>query len=85
MRHLEKILPPFSTVFSGCGFVRHLFEHEEKFAVKKIVKNVPICASEIRDQFLTGKNPAEFLPAAAVEFLTEIDFTARLERIAARK
>jgi nicotinamide-nucleotide adenylyltransferase len=84
VRHLEKILPPFSTVFSGCEFVRHLFEHEEKFAVKKITKNVPICASEIRNQFLTGKNPEEFLPFSVAEFLREINFTDRLKRIAAR-
>jgi len=85
VHHLRKILPDFQQVFSGSGFVRHLFENEKDLAVHRLNKNLPICATQVREAILQGESWQELVPAAVKNFLEKIGAARRLEKIAFSK
>lgn len=79
--HVESLLPPFGTVYTGSPLVRRLFLESQKYKVATIKKRLPITATDIRKRMIEGKKWGHLVPKPCIELLKQWRAILRLQEI----
>lgn len=69
VKHVEKIVPKFDTVWNGSKYVQQLFQRAKKYKIIKPKFNLKISATMIRGKMRLGQNWQKFVPKAVNKLL----------------
>lgn len=74
-------MPPFDIVFTGDdGLVKELFEKHTEIPIKIVDHEVDVCATDIRNAIVKGKNWKKYLCKSTIEYLEKIDGLKRIKQ-----
>lgn len=84
--HVRMLTPPFSIVYSGNSLVKQLFL-EEGFEVKQppLYDRLHLSGTEVRRRILEDENWKELIPAAAADFISEINGVERIKNLSVKE
>lgn len=68
-KHVESLVPPFKTVYTGSSIVKKLFLKDGRFKVKDMKFNIQVCATEIREKMIEGEAWEKFVPKAVAKLI----------------
>lgn len=78
--HVRSLVPSFDILFIGNdGLVKELFEKYDDVPIKKVKKEIPVCATDIRDAIKKSGNWKEFLSESTIKYLEKIDGVERIK------
>lgn len=80
-RHVENLLPPFGSVYTGSEIVKRLFDVEKKHKLIPIKMNKNISATGIRKRIREGRAWKKSVPAEVVKLINKWDGEGRLKEI----
>lgn len=80
-KHVESLVPPFKTVYTGSSIVKKLFLKDGRFKIKDIKFNIKICATEIRKKMIEGENWGKFVPKAVAKLIKKWHGDERLKNL----
>lgn len=75
VKHIEKIVPKFDTVWSGSRHVQKLFRRAKKYKIIKPKFNFKISATMIRKKMRLKQNWGKFVPKETVRIMNKYKYT----------
>lgn len=78
--HVRSLVPSFDILFIGNdGIVKELFEKYDNVPIKKVKKEVPVCATDIRTAIKNGEDYTKYLSKSTIEYLEKINGIERIK------
>jgi nicotinamide-nucleotide adenylyltransferase len=73
--HVERLVPPFQTVYTGSPLVETLFKEHTQYPVTKLTFNLHIDATTVREELKKGENWQELVPTSVAKLMEQEQFT----------
>lgn len=71
--HVERLVPPFETVYTGSPIVETLFKENTNHPVTKLDFNLDVTATDIRNRIKTNETWDDIVPGPAARLIKEWD------------
>lgn len=81
VKHLESLLPPFGTVYTGSPLTSRLFKEEGRHEIVSLKFKRHISATKIRSSIVSGKPWEKLVPDSVVKLIKKWDAVSRLKEI----
>lgn len=72
VEHVERLTPPFETVYTGSGTTKRLFKKNGKHTVHSVEKRLSISATLVREKMQKGTTWKKLVPPAVAKIITQL-------------